>query len=166
MYLKNAIRFLILITVQVVILNKINFSGYVDPYLYVLFVLALPFTTPRWALLLLAFFSGAVVDVFSHTYGVHAASITLLAFLRPGVIRLVSKKQEYEIAREPSVGEMGMRWFYMYSILLVLPHHAALFFLETFGFEDVITLLYRIVLNTIITLLIIFIVQFLFSSKS
>ena len=166
MILKNIIRFIALTGIQVLLLNRIDFSGYIDPYLYVMFILLLPFSTPRGVLLLLAFAAGAVIDVFSHTYGVHAAATTLMAFLRPGVIRLVSKKQEYEIAKEPSVAEMGMRWFYLYSILLVLPHHTLLFFLETFGFEDMITLAYRIMLNTIITLLIIFIMQFLFPSKS
>lgn len=165
MTINNIIRFIILVAVQVIILNKINFSGYVDPYLYVFFILVLPFSIPRGALLLLGFFTGAVIDVFSHTYGVHAAATTFMAFARPGVIRMVSKKQEYETASAPGISEMGLRWFYFYSLVLILLHHTVLFVLEAFSLDHLILLAYRIVLNAVVTLALVFIVHYLFPSR-
>ena len=35
----NTARFIILVFLQVLILNNINFAGYINPYLYVLFIL-------------------------------------------------------------------------------------------------------------------------------
>lgn len=165
MAVKNIIRFLLLVAVQVIILNKINFTGYVDPYLYVFFILALPFNTPKGSLLLIGFFTGAVIDVFSHTYGVHAAATTLMAFARPGIIRMVSKKQEYETAHEPGISEMGLRWFYFYSSALIILHHGMLFTLEAFSFNHLVLLAYRIILNSVITLVLVFIVQYLFPKR-
>ena len=38
--------FIVLVLIQVLILNNIQFSGYINPFLYVLFILLLPFQTP------------------------------------------------------------------------------------------------------------------------
>ena len=39
-------RFIFLIGLQVVLLNHIQWSGYVNPYVYILFILMLPVETP------------------------------------------------------------------------------------------------------------------------
>lgn len=165
MYLKHIIRFILLLLIQVIILNKVNLHGYIDPYLYVLFILLLPFETPRWLLLILAFFTGGGIDIFSNTGGIHAAATTLMAFARPGVIRLVSKKAEFESNSEPCIADMGNKWFYLYSLHLILLHHAALFLLEVFKLNDLIALLYRIALSSLVTLALVLITQYLFPKR-
>ncbi|MCJ7757879.1 MAG: rod shape-determining protein MreD, partial [Gillisia sp.] len=45
--LSNSIRFILLILFQVLLLNNINFLGYINPYLYVLFLILYPFNTPQ-----------------------------------------------------------------------------------------------------------------------
>ena len=62
--LKNTLRFVILVFIQVAILNNIQISGFINPYVYVLFILLLPFETPNWVLLVLSFFLGLSVDIF------------------------------------------------------------------------------------------------------
>ncbi len=165
MYLKHIIRFVLLILIQIIILNNVNLHGYIDPYLYVLFILLLPFETPRWLLLVLAFFTGGVMDIFSNTGGIHAAATTLMAFARPGIIKLVSKKSEFEHGSEPCITDMGNKWFYLYALYLVFLHHAALFILEVFKLNEPISLLYRIALSTLVTLIIILITQYLFPKR-
>jgi len=39
--LKNIIRFILLVLTQVLLLNHINFLGYVNPYIYILFIIVL-----------------------------------------------------------------------------------------------------------------------------
>ena len=41
---KYVIMFIVLVLVQVLILDNIQFSGLVNPYIYILFILLLPFT--------------------------------------------------------------------------------------------------------------------------
>jgi rod shape-determining protein MreD len=60
----SILRFVVLILVQVLILNNIHLGGYINPYLYVLFILLLPIETPKWAVLILAFFLGLGVDIY------------------------------------------------------------------------------------------------------
>ena len=81
--------FISLVLVQVLVLNYIQFSGYINPYIYVLFVLLLPVSTPRYAVVMLGFFIGLVIDIFSNTAGMHASATTFMAFVRPYVINLI-----------------------------------------------------------------------------
>jgi rod shape-determining protein MreD len=165
MTVRNVFRFVLLVLIQVLVLNNINFRGYLDPYLYVLFILLLPFETPNWALLVLAFSIGFFVDLFSGTMGMNASASVFMAFIRPAVIRLVAAGREYDTGLKPTMGDMGFRWFLSYSLILILVHHTVLFLLEAFGFSGFLSTLYRILVNTIFTSLLVILSQFLFFRK-
>ena len=70
--IKYGFIFIALVLTQVLVLNHIQFSGFVNPYIYVLFVLLLPMGSPRYVVLLLAFFIGLTIDVFSNSPGIHS----------------------------------------------------------------------------------------------
>jgi cell shape-determining protein MreD len=159
--LKNIGRFVFLILFQVLILNNIQFSGYINPYFYIYFILLLPFETPRWLLLLSAFMLGISLDAFTNTFGLNAAACVLVAFVRPFVISAISTGTEFMIGHSPSLKNQGLKWFAYYSIILVGVHHFALFYLEIFRFTEFFQTLLRVLLSSIFTLLIIFIAQYL-----
>ena len=71
---KYLTQFVILVILQLLIFNNIEFSGYVNPYVYVLFILLLPFDTPKALLLILAFIMGIIIDLFMGTPGVHSSA--------------------------------------------------------------------------------------------
>ena len=160
-YLKNIGRFVFLVLFQVLILNNIQFSGYINPYFYIYFILLLPFETPRWLLLLSAFLLGITVDAFLHTYGLNAAACVLMAFIRPFVINAISTGTEFIIGHSPSLRNQGIKWFAYYSITLVLVHHFALFYLEIFRFSEFFQTLLRVLLSSAFTLLLVFIAEYL-----
>ncbi|HOW25571.1 MAG TPA: rod shape-determining protein MreD [Bacteroidales bacterium] len=162
---RNVIRFIVLVVLQIFILNNINFRGYLDPYLYVLFILLLPFNTPRWLLLTSAFAIGFFVDLFSHSLGMNAAASVFMAFLRPTVLQLLSPGREYDPAMPPGISGFGFRWFLSYTLILVFLHHFLLFMLEAFGFHDFPATLYRILINTVFTTLLVLLSQFLFMKR-
>ena len=137
MILKNIMRFVLFVSLQVFLLNKINFFGYLNPYIYILFILLLPFRIQGWLLLLLGFATGLVIDMFANTPGLNVAATVLLAFMRPVVINLVGKRPDYEQSGEPSMREMGFKWFFPYALLLVLIHHFALNFIDVFSFHEI-----------------------------
>ena len=78
--LQNIFSFILLVLVQVLVLNNIQFLGYIDPYLYILFILVLPVQMPRWFLLILAFALGITIDIFSNTLGMQAFATVFIAF--------------------------------------------------------------------------------------
>ncbi len=55
----NIVRFVLLVLAQVYIFNKIQVSGYINPQVYILFILMLPYEIAGFWLLTLAFLTGA-----------------------------------------------------------------------------------------------------------
>ncbi len=164
-YTGDVLRFFALIAAQVLILNHINLGGYIDPMVYVLFILLLPFEIPGWALLITAFLLGYGVDSFSNSTGLHAAASVFMAFARPFVIRLVGAPAEYEGNLKPGIAHMGFKWFLAYASLLVFVHHLALFLLEAFRFAEFGMVLLRTVLSSIFTIVLIIITVYLFMPR-
>jgi len=160
-FLKNIGRFVFLILFQVMILNNIQFGGYINPYFYIYFILLLPFETPRWLLLLSAFLLGISLDAFTNTFGLNASACVLMAFVRPFVISAISTGTEFMVGHSPSLKNQGLKWFAYYSIILVLVHHFALFYLEIFRFTEFFQTLLRVLLSSVFTLLIVFIAEYL-----
>lgn len=149
------IRFFLLVLLQVGVLNHINFFGYIDPFLYIWFLLMLPFETPRWLLLCVGFVLGMCVDIFAGEYGFHAAAATPVAFLRPLVIRLISTPMELNQVGIPHVRTMGIRWYTIYAFFMVFLHTLSYFLLEIFRFSELHLTLLRALLSAVITVVMI-----------
>jgi len=143
--------FLILIVLQLLIFNNIEFSGYVNPYIYVMFILILPVAIPSWILLILAFLTGLVIDLFSGTIGVHAFATVMAGYARPWVLSLNITAEASEPETSPSSYRNGLRWFLIYVVTVVMIHHLALFFVEIFSLRNFFLTLLRVLLSTAAT---------------
>jgi hypothetical protein len=161
----NIVRFILLAGAQVFIFNKVQVSGYINPQVYVLFILMLPFDISGFRLLLFSFLMGLSIDFFQHTPGMHALASVTIAFMRPGVIRLVGKKDDMEPWQYPNVRDAGTAWFLAYTIILVFLHHLMIFYLEVFRLNEFIQTLLKVLINTALSTLIIMVIQFLFYSR-
>ncbi|MGV8136218.1 MAG: rod shape-determining protein MreD [Mangrovibacterium sp.] len=159
--IKYLFMWIVLILLQIVLFNHIQFSGFVNPYMYILFVLLLPFDTPKYLLLFLGFLLGLNVDIFCNTPGMHASATTFMAFLRPTVINLISSRDTLESNSPPRLNQMGPAWFIKYTIILVLVHHLFLFYLEVFTLKGFIFTLFRSVISALFTIILIILSQFL-----
>lgn len=123
----NVLRFVFLILLQVLVLNNINFLGYINPYLYVLFLLLFPFTGNQTLFIFCAFLLGLSIDIFEDSGGINAAACLVAAFVRPNLLRFsfgVSyDHQNIRLANTPFGAKLS------YISLMVLIHHFVLFFL-------------------------------------
>jgi rod shape-determining protein MreD len=99
--------FISLVLLQVLLFNNIQFSGYINPYVYIMFILLLPIEIPSWLLLILSFSIGMIIDFFSGSPGIHTSATVLSGFVRPYVISVVSPKDGYESGSEPSIVNYG-----------------------------------------------------------
>lgn len=143
----NILRFVLLVFFQVFILNNLQFGGFINPFVYILFILLLPFKTPKWFLLVIGFILGFTIDLFFHTPGIHASATVFMAFLRPYVLDYFATRDGYETGTFPGVYYYGFVWFLKYTALLVLAHHVFLFYLEVFRFSDFFITLGRVILS-------------------
>ncbi|MFW5793262.1 MAG: rod shape-determining protein MreD [Bacteroidota bacterium] len=147
-------------------MNQINFSGYITPYAYVLFILLLPFDVPKTALLISAFVLGLSIDMFMDSLGMHAAACVFMAFFRPAVINLISLKKDFEEGSIPTIKNNGLRWMAAYTLILVFIHHGFLFFVEVFSLAEFWQTIGRTLLSSATTFVIIIIFYYLFGKLS
>ena len=164
--LLNILRFVVLVVAQVLIVNHIRLGGFVHPYIYLIFVMLLPINIPGWQLLISGFGIGLVIDLFMGTLGMHAGATTVMAFCRPGIIKLVSGTQKFENIKEPNVNQLGFPWFVRYTICMVMVHNFTLFMFEGFSFHLVGQAILRILISVPVSVFLILLILYLFSSTT
>jgi hypothetical protein len=164
--LKNILRFVVLVLVQVLIVKNINLGRYFIFFPYVLFILLLPFNTPKPLTLVLAFVLGLCVDMFYDTQGMHAMACLTMAFVRSSVLELFAPREGYDEQLKPTIAYMGVGWFSSYALILILVHHFVLFYVEAFTFHEFFRTLLRVLGSTLATFSFIYLMQFLFYRQS
>lgn len=160
--IRNILRFVVLLIVQVMVFDNLQLGSYIHPYIYVLFVLLLPFDTPKWRLLIDAFLIGIAVDIFNGTPGLNASATVLMAFVRPFIIEITSRKSDIEDKYAPTITEMGLQWFAVYALLLLLLHNLVLFWLEAFSVRLLGLVMAETLLSVPVSLLLIIIIIYIF----
>ena len=157
----NILRFGALVFLQLFVLNNIQFSGFVNPYLYIMFILLLPFEIAGWFMLILAFMMGMVMDVASATIGYHIIATIFMAYFRFHLLQLIAPHDGYESGMSPTIYSLGFAWFFKYTVILTLAHHLVLFWVESFQFDDLLPATLRALASSVFTILLIIIFQFL-----
>lgn len=163
--IRNIIRFILLVAVQILIINNIELGRFINPFLYVLFIIILPFEAPKWLVLLSAFLIGITMDMFSDTGGMHAAACVFMGYIRPGVLKLFSPRDGYEFGTQPTVQYLGVPWFLSYAGILILSHHLILFYVEIFRFSEFFSTFFRVIVSSFFTLFLVIVTQYLFYRK-
>jgi rod shape-determining protein MreD len=162
---KYALQFIILVAAQLLIFNNIEFSGYVNPFVYILFIILLPFETPRALLLVLAFVLGLIIDLFMGTPGVHTSASVLTAFIRPFILNIFAPHDGYQAGTNPRIAYYGLEWFVKYAVMLVIIHHFALFYLEKMSLDHFFNTFLRFLASAVFSFIIIVLSQFLVFRK-
>lgn len=164
---KNIIRFVVFILVQVFILFQIKpLHQFIVPYIYFLYILWLPFNIPRIALTFTGFLFGLTLDYFTKTPGLHAAPCTLIAYLRPFLVNILIRHEGAEQSyRSPSITSMGLTPYATYVLILTLVHHAYLVFLEWLQFGSFWYFIAKVFATTGISLVLIMLAEILFYRK-
>ena len=164
-YLKGFIGFVLLVLLQVLILNEVSlFDGWAQPYIYIYSIIALPILIPKRILLPVGFLAGLIIDMFTHTPGIHASATLTLAFSRPFILKSIRPREGFE-SFIPSINSMGGVKYFTYSGLLVLIHHLWLFGLLYFSSGLLFVAIGHAVLSSLFTLVFIMLIQFFSNSN-
>ena len=157
------LQFIILVLVQVLLFNQIHIYGVGCIFLYVLFVINYSFERKKIYLVLLGFLLGFIIDMFSQSYGIHTFATTLIAYLRPFIIKLYVGSDTPEALKKYYSG-YGII-FYCYALTMILLHHLTLFLLEAFSLKFIFPILLKTVTSTLLTMIFVFFVQSIFVKK-
>lgn len=162
---QHTISFILLIIFQVFIIDKIQISYYISPYIYILFILSFDVRTSTSVLLLLSFFLGFLIDIFESSGGIHAAATVLIGFIRPKIIKLFYNKDDYNFMPHPNIYNLGFVKYATYAAIIILSHHFVLFYLEIFSLQNFLLTFLKVLISTIASFTIILVVQFLFAKQ-
>jgi rod shape-determining protein MreD len=150
---------------QILLFSNIQFSGFINPYCYVLFIMLLPFQFSRTLSLFLGLAMGILIDLFSGTPGVHSTATLFLAFVRPYVLDLIAQHDRYEGIPSPRISYLGLEWFVIYTLIMVLLHHLVLFYIEVFSFAHFFHTLLKVLLSSVFTFIFIILSQYFIFRK-
>ena len=149
--LGNIARFILLLVAQVLIFNRIDLFGFINPFPYVLFIILYPVNGNKSGLLAASFLLGLLMDMFWNSGGVHAAACLVLAYYRPAIFKFsFGLSYEYQTVRLNDVVTPERFSFLLIAIVL---HHVVLFVLEVFKVSFLWDILVRTVLSTIFTII-------------
>lgn len=152
--IKNTILFFLLVFLQVVLFDNIGFLGFVNPYVYLIFLLGLPVGIQRNSAMLLAFVLGLCIDMFNNTMGIHTFACVFVTFFRSYWITALCPHNEYGLL-SPSIKTFGLSVYLRYATGFIFVHHLWLFFLETLSAQAFWFTMLRVLCNTAVTLLLV-----------
>lgn len=145
------------VLLQVLVLNEVLFSAYINPFLYVMLIISLPLKTPKWFLLIYAFLLGFSIDLFSGSLGFHSTATILIAFIKPIISKITIPHNILGDTDEITLQKVGYKSYITFSIFLILIHNSCLFITEHLSFN--FALFGKILASSVATLIIILITQ-------
>lgn len=149
---------------QVFVFNNILFLGYINPYVYIAFVIFYPLKKERFLFLFLSFLLGLAIDFFSDSGGINAFSLLFVAYIRLFLVRVIFKKTEqdyllFNLQQEP-FGKI-----FNYVITLIVIHHFILFSLANFSFQNFSSVFTNTLYSSIFTSVLFFIGSYIIRKK-
>lgn len=158
--IRNIIRFVLLMSLQVLVLNNVYLGGYVTPMLFVLFLLMLPTGISRMWALAIGFGTGLTMDILSNTPGFHACACTALALCRFWFGDRMLTHGEDTVVESPSLRTLDFRTIAVYLFVMLFIYHLLYFHLVIFSFRD----LGRIWLSTVLSTMVSWLVAIVYQS--
>ncbi|HMQ01219.1 MAG TPA: Rod shape-determining protein MreD [Cyclobacteriaceae bacterium] len=157
--------FIAYLFLQVIVLRNIIVFDTAFCFAYIVFLLMLPVETATINLLFIAMLMGISVDTFYDSLGVHAASSVFIMFIRNGWLKLLTPQGGYDPGVRPVISLNGFSWFIVYSVPLIFIHHTLIFYIEAGGFHLFGYTLLKVVFSTLLTALVIVLLQYIFPVK-
>lgn len=155
------LQFILISLAQILLLNNIQLFGYMQPLIYIWFIILLPNSFPKWIVMILGFFMGFTMDVFSAQLGFHTATATLTATIKPMMLSWFVNNFDNNTFR-PSIAEMGFLSFLGFTSSIVFLHTTIYILIESFSFAEILNLLLRILISSLISIGLILISDALF----
>jgi len=150
--INNGLLFIGLILLQIIVLNNINFLGYINPYFYIFFIFLYPIKKDDASILLLSFFLGLSIDIFSDSGGINAAATLFIAFIRIPILKSVIGKREIDYGTL-TIFKLPFPKMFLYVVILTFLHHFIVFGMEYFKWSKFGIILLNTVLTSIFTII-------------
>lgn len=139
------------VLLQVLLFNRLHVEGGIVLF-YVYLLLKMPVEVARPVQILMGFLTGLTIDVFCNTPGMHALAATTTMWLREPILRSFVDTEDFK-AGAPGLSALGLMVFLRYIAVLVVLHAVVLYLAEAFSLLHWPTLLLKISISILLTLL-------------
>jgi hypothetical protein len=153
--------FFVYVLVQVMLLKNLVLLDSAFCFLYVAFILLLPFELSAVVILLIGFLVGFSIDVFYNSMGIHAFATVLMSYARNYWLSVITPQGGYDMGNAPTLATNGIQWFLVYTLPLVFIHHFVLFFLEVSSFDLFWFTMLKIISSLFFTIIVMVFLQLL-----
>ena len=157
-------QFFLLLFIQSFLINQINLFGFINPNLYLLFLVVYRLDANPTLLIILGFALGLLLDLLTQGAGGHTIASLTIAFFRPFIIRF-SFGVNYDVPMGMIKGSLlTQRLFYLSLIIFV--HHLVLFTIIYFSFENILSILKNTLFTSFFTFILVYICLGLYKEKN
>lgn len=158
--------FILIVLIQGLVVNNIQWSEYLNPMVYPIMILMLPFQLNAIITMFVALLLGLSVDAFSDAFGLHASAAVLIGYLRPSLMKYIRPKEGYDNNLLPTIQDMGAIWFLIYASIILIIHHLWFFSMEILRFDLILLILGKTILSFLFSLTLIILFQYIFYKPS
>ena len=157
------LQFILLLFVQAFLLSNINFFGFINPNLYILFFLMYRLDGDRTALIILGFLMGLLLYLLTQGSGGHTIASLTITYLRLYIIRF-SFGVNYDVPMGMIRGSL-VNQRVAYFLQMILIHHLLLFVVIYFSFDNILTIIKNTFLSAFFTFILVYISLGLFKER-
>ena len=154
-----AVSAVVFVLLQVLVMNNIHLFGVVTPFIYLYVILKLPVDLSRSKIILVSFFLGLSVDIFSNTFGMHAAACSFIGLIRTPLLERFVDMRDLQEGSVPSYNAFGYIKFMRYALIIVAIHHVTLFTIEAFSFFQPGMMIARMLSSILLSTLLMFVIE-------
>lgn len=163
-YTQQAVNLFIYLIIQIPLLYKTVLFDKAFGFFYIGFILLLPYGLSRTQTMVISFFSGLIIDVFSNTPGIHASACVFIAFAKDYWYQIVTGNADDDVYL--NWNDLGIWGSLRYLLPLTFFHHSIIFTIENGGFSAFGFLFSKILLSSIYSFMVVFALVFLTAPRA
>jgi hypothetical protein len=127
--------FVAAIVLQLFLFDSLNLGPYINPLVYVAFIVLLPMNIGRFALLVTGLAMGVSMDMFTGSAGLHTIATLAVAYARPFVLNVIVGKEYVVEGGVSSTKTIGPGKFARYASIIVYLQCILFFSLEAINWS-------------------------------
>ncbi len=153
-----------LIFLQLLIFDRVNLFGFVNPSIYIIILIIYRYDLDQFNFIVIGFLLGFIMDLLNQSAGSHSLSCVTVSFLRP-LITKFSLGSNYEEFSTPFSDGVLISNRILYYLLIIISHQIILNAFSYFNWTHTFVILKLTIANSIFTFILIVSILNLFSNK-
>ncbi len=150
---------------QIYVVKYLIIYNFAVPFVFFLFLFMLPTSIPSSVEYVVGFFMGLIIDISGDTLGANASAVLFALAVKRQIVGTVTATVGFRDSGEINLSNQNFVWYVTYLISLIFAHHLVYFLLESFNMANIAYTLFKIVVSTLYSFIINYLVCITFYKK-